>query len=125
VQTQFKSAVTFPGNRNALSVIERVFRPSDVKWRGLGAVPKSGLILRLEYKAFQAESAFDLAAIVAEENPQCVCGDIITGRGAPLGCALFGDKCSPENPLGPPMASPEGPCSAFHTYAGASARSAA
>ena len=54
VQIQFKSAVTFPGNRNALSVMERVFRPPDIKWRGLGAIPKSGLILLLEYKSFRA-----------------------------------------------------------------------
>ncbi len=125
VQTQFKSAVTSPGNRNALSAMERVFRPSDIQWRGLGTIPKSGLILRLGYKDFQAENAFDLAAMAAPENPRCVCGDIITGRSVPLGCALFGGECVPENPLGPPMASPDGPCSAFHAYAGASARSAA
>lgn len=129
VQIQFKSGVTFAGNRIALSTMERVFRPSNVKWRGLGMVPKGGLILRLEYKAFRAESLVDPADPAVHEHPQCVSGDIIAGRITPLGCTLFGGDCTPEHPIGPSMASPDGPCSAYHLYsseyAAAPARSVA
>lgn len=116
VQTQFKSTVTFGGNRNALAAMERVFRPADVSWRGLGMVPKSGLMLRLEYRAFQAENIFDLSTKDEAEPSNCVCGDIITGKNNPLGCALFDGECTPEHPIGPAMASSKGPCSAFHLY---------
>jgi len=114
VQTQFKSAITLGGNRNAVSAIERVFRPTDTTWRGLGRIPKSGLMIRLEYRAFKAESAFDLSIKQSKERKDCVCGDIIAGKSNPLSCALFGGDCTPENPAGPAMASSEGPCSVFH-----------
>ena len=114
VQTQFKSTVTLGGNRNALAILKRVFRPADTSWRGLGMVPKSGLMLQLEYRAFQAENIFDLSIKREKEHPSCVCGDIITGRSNPLSCALFGGECTPEHPIGPAMGSSEGPCSAFY-----------
>jgi hydrogenase expression/formation protein HypD len=117
VQTQLKSAVTIGGNRNALAAMERVFRPADVSWRGLGMIPKSGLMLRLEYRAFQAENNFDLPTEHEAEPSNCVCGDVITGKSNPLGCPLFDGDCTPEHPVGPAMASANGPCSAFHQYA--------
>jgi len=116
VQNQFKSAVTSGGNRTAISALEKVFRPSDTHWRGLGSIPKSGLTLRLEFKSFRAESAFDLSIPEMEEHSRCICGDILAAAKNPLECPLFDSKCSPEHPVGPSMASAEAPCSAFHAY---------
>lgn len=116
VENQFKSAVTFGGNRNALAVMDRVFRSTDVQWRGLGMIPKSGLILRLEFHAFRAESAFDLATPHVQRSPYCVCGNILAGTKNPFECPLFGGECTLEHPVGPSMASPDGPCSALHIH---------
>ncbi len=116
VETQCKNSVTSWGNRNALSAMDRVFRPSDCQWRGIGAVPKSGLRLRLEFNSFNAEIALGLHAEHAEDDPQCVCGDILRGEATPLQCSLFGGKCDPEHPIGPSMAPPAGLCAAFQKH---------
>ena len=116
VQTQYKRGVTSWGNRNALSTMERVFRASDCRWRGMGAIPKSGLTLRLEFNSFNAKGAFDLSIPHAEEHPQCVCGDILWGRAEPFQCSLFGGECAPGHPVGPSMASSTGMCLAYHRH---------
>ena len=49
-------------------------------------------------------------------------GDVITaipilrGLKKPHECAAFGTKCPPEKPLGAPMVSAEGACSAYYQY---------
>ena len=38
------------------------------------------------------------------------------GKKTPEDCAIFGDPCTPENPLGACMVSSEGACAAHWTY---------
>src|SRR5262249_23524633 len=51
VENQYARAVTREGNRVARDVVEEVFEVGDRKWRGVGAIPKSGYRIRWEYRA--------------------------------------------------------------------------
>ena len=116
VEIQYKRGVTFDGNRNAVAIMERVFEPCDVPWRGLGVIPGSGLKLRKEYKDYAAEGVFDLSVPEASEHPGCRCGDVLKGVILPLDCPLFEKVCNPTNPVGPCMVSSEGSCAAYFKY---------
>ena len=55
----------------------------------------------------------------------CLAGDILRGVKKPHECPAFGLDCTPERPLGAPMVSAEGACSAYYRYgrgAGAGSR---
>ncbi|RLD95003.1 MAG: hypothetical protein DRJ13_14500, partial [Bacteroidetes bacterium] len=54
--------------------------------------------------------------IVAEESERCISGKILTGQKRPSDCPAFGAECTPEKPLGAPMVSSEGACSAYYRY---------
>jgi hydrogenase expression/formation protein HypD len=76
------------------------------------------LKLRKEYQQFDAELAFDIEPGPTRESRGCICGDILRGVKTPLDCALFRKVCTPEDPEGPCMVSPEGTCSAYYLYGG-------
>jgi hydrogenase expression/formation protein HypD len=40
----------------------------------------------------------------------------LQGRIKPVECPAFGQRCTPEHPLGAPMVSSEGACSAYYRY---------
>ncbi|MBQ8383445.1 MAG: hydrogenase formation protein HypD [Clostridia bacterium] len=107
----YPSAVTEEGNREALDRVNRYFEPCTAAWRGLGAIPHSGLRLRDEYAHLDAGSD----ALTEDHVPAgCHCGEVIAGRCAPADCPLFGKACTPENPFGACMVSMEGAC--YHHY---------
>ncbi len=112
----YSQAVTPAGNKVALEIIDRVFRPADVWWRGLGIIPNSGMILRDEYDRYNAQVRFGLTAADVPEPPGCRCGEVITGRCTPADCKLFGRTCTPIRPVGPCMVSSEGTCQAWFKY---------
>ncbi|MBW2266714.1 MAG: hydrogenase formation protein HypD, partial [Deltaproteobacteria bacterium] len=116
VEIQYRRAVTPKGNPNALKTIDRVFKPCDAPWRGLGMIPKSGLAFRDSYSAFDAETLFDLEVPDSPEPPGCKCGDVLRGVNTPIDCKLFRKVCNPENPIGPCMVSSEGTCAAYFRY---------
>jgi hydrogenase expression/formation protein HypD len=109
-------AVSRDGNTPAQELISRVFMVTDRKWRGIGAVPASGLALRPEFSAFDAERRFGVEAVLSEESPECAAGLILQGRLKPVDCTAFGTRCTPERPLGAPMVSSEGACAAYYNY---------
>jgi len=117
VENQYSRAVTRDGNRPAQELVARVFEPCDRKWRGIGAIPGSGLRLRAEYADLDAERRFDVASMTAEESPLCIAGEILRGLKKPHQCPAFGRQCTPERPLGAPMVSAEGACAAYFRYA--------
>jgi hydrogenase expression/formation protein HypD len=117
VENQYVRAVRREGNRPAQDLVRRVFRPVDRQWRGIGPIEMSGLGLREEFADYDAERKFDLAAIRADEPPDCRAGDVLRGRLRPLDCAAFGTRCTPEHPLGAPMVSSEGACAAYYEAA--------
>jgi hydrogenase expression/formation protein HypD len=114
VENQYARAVKREGNREAQEAVARVFEPGDRTWRGIGSIPASGLHLRHEFEKFNAEVRFDVGDIHTQEHPACIAGQILQGTKTPLDCAAYGTLCSPQKPLGAPMVSAEGVCSAYH-----------
>lgn len=117
VKNAYPRVVTYEGNRAAQAIIQRVFQPVDRAWRGIGVIPQSGWGLRPELAEFDAEQRFEVGHIHAQESPVCIAGQILQGLKKPTDCPAFGVSCLPENPLGAPMVSSEGACSAFYRYA--------
>lgn len=117
VENQYVRAVTRDGNPAAQKLVAEVFEVCDRKWRGIGTIPASGLRLREEFRAQDAERKFDVGGISAEESPQCIAGQVLQGIRKPNECPAFGKECHPERPLGAPMVSSEGACSAYYRYA--------
>ena len=107
------------GNVAAQQLIAEVFEPTDAQWRGIGQIAGSGLQLRAEYAAFDAEKKFNVERIPVKLYPGCSCGDVLKGTLKPQGCPLFAKKCTPEKPVGPCMVSSEGTCAAYYLYEGA------
>jgi len=116
VENQYVRSVQYEGNRPAQEAIARVFEVSDRKWRGIGSIPVSGLQLKEEFLAFDAERIFELADIRADEPPECVSAEVLLGHKKPTDCTAFGTRCTPEKPLGAPMVSSEGACAAYYQY---------
>jgi len=116
VEIAYRRGVKPDGNQRALEVMAQVFEPCEANWRGIGAIPQSGLALRKEYQHFDTEYAFKLELEPPHEPEGCLCGDILRGVKTPLDCKLFRRACSPEHPVGPCMVSSEGSCSAYYHY---------
>ncbi len=116
VQNAYPRVVTQKGNRQAQEMIAKVFQPVDRAWRGIGVIPQSGWGLSEEFARFDAELRFDVSAIQTRESEICIAGEILQGLKKPPQCPAFGTLCTPEKPLGAPMVSSEGACSAFYRY---------
>ncbi len=116
VENPYARAVVRGGNAPAREMITKVFEVTDRKWRGLGEIPRSGLALRERFHTFDAARRFGVADITAVEPAACRSGEIMTGVIKPHECAAFGNACTPEHPLGAPMVSSEGACSAYLRY---------
>jgi len=116
VENQYARSVAREGNRPAREVMAKVFEVCDRKWRGIGPIPRSGLRLREEFAAFDAEKVFDVAAHSADEPPECISAMVLQGLKKPPDCSAFGTRCTPANPLGAPMVSSEGACAAYYQF---------
>jgi hydrogenase expression/formation protein HypD len=116
VENAYTRAVPDNGNPAARRAIDEVFEVVARKWRGIGEIPDSGLGLRAEYAAMDAQQRFDLAGITAEEPAVCQAGAVLQGHIRPHECPAFGTECTPEHPLGAPMVSAEGACAAYYGY---------
>jgi hydrogenase expression/formation protein HypD len=116
VENQYSRSVTREGNGPAQRLLGEVFEVCDRPWRGIGVIPASGLALRPELAAFDAERRFDVAGVSAKESPDCIAGEILRGLKKPHQCTAFGGRCTPEHPLGAPMVSSEGACAAYYQY---------
>jgi len=116
VANQYLRAVRKQGNPAAQAVVEEVYEVCDKKWRGIGTIPMSGLRIRPELAAFDAERKFEVTGIQTEEPAVCIAGEILQGLKKPDQCPAFGKECTPMNPLGATMVSSEGACAAYHKY---------
>jgi hydrogenase expression/formation protein HypD len=117
IEIQYSRAVKKSGNKKAQRILERVFKVSDARWRGLGNIPRSGLKLRREFRDFDAESRFKIKrAPYIKDEKHCLCGEILKGKDTPENCKLFAKACTPESPKGPCMVSSEGSCSVYYKY---------
>ncbi|MFC1811589.1 hydrogenase formation protein HypD [Thermodesulfobacteriota bacterium] len=114
----YQRVVTFDGNKRAQKILADVFEPVDAKWRGIGVIPQSGLSIREEYEAFDAQKRFEIVVPEREDPKGCACGEILTGLKTPVECPLYKTICTPEDPVGPCMVSSEGTCAAYYRYHG-------
>ncbi len=117
VENCYRRSVKDVGNRMALNIVDEVFSVCDSEWRGLGMIADSGLKIKEKYRDFDAECRIDVDVKEPKENPGCICGDVLRGSSSPLDCKLFGNVCTPEEPVGPCMVSSEGTCAAYYKYA--------
>ena len=116
VENAYTRIVTLDGNQNARNAIEKIYEECDQNWRGIGVIPNSGWRLRNEFADFDAVQKFDMSEIKSIESNFCIAGQILQGIKKPYDCPAFGNRCSPENPLGATMVSSEGACSAYFQY---------
>jgi len=119
VENQYTRYVQREGNRFAKETMRQVFDIQDRMWRGIGTIPQSGYEVNEQYKQYNARVKFVLDLPVAEENKDCISGNIMKGLKKPFQCPNFGTLCKPEHPLGAPMVSSEGACAAYYHYASA------
>lgn len=113
VLNEYKRSVNAEGNLKAQKTMMTVFEIVDRNWRGIGTIPKSGLGIKEKYKRFDAETKFGLSDTEVKNDSLCMAGEILQGKLKPDRCPAFGKTCTPENPLGAPMVSDEGACSAY------------
>ena len=116
VENQYVRAVSRDGNVPARDLIFEVFEVGDRKWRGIGAIAKSGYKIRYEYRQHDAERRFEVEEITTNESSVCISGLVLRGVRKPGDCPAFGRECTPERPLGATMVSAEGACAAYYQY---------
>ncbi len=118
VGNAYGRVVSEKGNVIAMEVMNRVFKPVEAEWRGIGFIPQSGLALRDNFLHFDALRRFDIPLVSSTDPKGCRCGDVLKGIIIPPECGLFGKVCTPEKPVGPCMVSSEGSCAAYYKYEG-------
>jgi len=116
VENQYTRSVRPGGNALAQDLMREVFNVVNRKWRGVGEIAWSGLRLAEPFARFDAERRFDVLAVTAEEDSECIGGLILQGAKTPHECPVFGTRCTPDSPLGAPMVSTEGACAAYYRY---------
>jgi hydrogenase expression/formation protein HypD len=116
VEIQYSRVTTVNGNPVALKIMDDVFRECDTEWRGLGTIPGSGLCIQEKYAHFDADLKFTVEVEPIKEETGCICGEVMQGIAVPMECPLFGNVCTPEDPVGACMVSSEGSCAAAYKY---------
>jgi len=116
VENQYSRVVRWEGNPKAQAYIAHYLETVDAVWRGIGVIPASGLGLRAEFTAYDAESKFAVPVRLGRQHAGCRCGDVIKGKTRPPACPLFAGVCTPDMPVGPCMVSAEGTCAAYLKY---------
>ncbi len=117
VENQYARSVSSDGNRAGASASSnRSSKSADRKWRGIGNIPMSGLRLRPEFAAYDAERIFGVSEMEADGAARMhqragAARAEETGRLPGLRHALHA-----RIPLGAPMVSTEGACAAYYQY---------
>ena len=114
----YNAVVTEKGNTAAQEIVSECFGAVNGYWRGLGKIEKSTLKLKDKYSRFDALTRFNLTETPGEERTGCRCGEVLCGLIEPPECGLFGQNCTPQEPIGPCMVSSEGACAAWFKYGG-------
>jgi hydrogenase expression/formation protein HypD len=117
VENQYKRVVPWEGNRAALRAMAEVFelRPY-FEWRGLGFISQSALKIRTSYGQWDSEQRFSVPGVRVTDPKAAQCGEVLKGVLKPAQCKLFGNECTPEQPVGALMVSSEGSCAAYYNY---------
>ncbi len=114
----YPSVVRPEGNQKAVKAINETFEVVSTWWRGIGRVPRSGLVLQENYSRIDARKRFQINYTPEKGDlpPGCSCHLVMLGKIYPTGCQLFGKKCTPLTPYGPCMVSQEGTCLIWSKY---------
>ena len=121
LENAYPRCVTEEGNTAALETMWEVFETTAGEWRGIADIPDANLELREAYAEHDARERFAIDPDVGAADPlteQCLCGDIMAGTADPDECELFGEECTPSNPVGACMVSSEGTCKIWLEYGG-------
>ena len=123
VENEYSRTVHYDGNEKALRLLDKVFEPSDIAWRGFPVIPKSAMKLKSKFRSYDARTIHSstletIREIKFEESKECMCGEILRGLKEPHDCSLFFDVCTPQHPIGPCMVSIEGACNIEYRYRG-------
>ncbi len=121
LENAYPRCVTREGNTAALETMWEVFETTTGEWRGITEIPDANLVLRQRYAEYDARRRFTIEPATGNTEPlteQCLCGDIMAGTTDPDECALFGEECTPSNPVGACMVSSEGTCKIWLEYGG-------
>lgn len=130
LEIEYKRLVKPDGNPYVKKLINEVFKPTYAAWRGIGMIPKSGLMFQEEFrKVYDAFEYFGIPDSSPSEYimthahygepgrydlpPNCKCGEVVLGISKPTDCPLFMKLCTPETPWGPCMVSIEGTCNVW------------
>ena len=116
VKNEYSRVVKDEGNPRALEIMNEVFQPCDVRWRGFPIIPGSGLELKEEFSQYDARKKFNIKVEDRGEPAGCRCGDILKGLIRPDECPIFGKGCAPDKPVGPCMVSSEGACAIAYKF---------
>ncbi|MEB3265530.1 MAG: hydrogenase formation protein HypD [Cyanobacteriota bacterium] len=121
VVNAYGQVVRADGNPQARALLEAVFEPVDLAWRGLGLIAGGGLMLRPAYAALDASRRLDGAGSSSSSDggsptAPCISDLVLQGRAHPCQCPAFAKTCTPHHPLGVPMVSDEGACAAWFRY---------
>ncbi|MBS7632486.1 hydrogenase formation protein HypD [Candidatus Bathyarchaeota archaeon] len=111
LENEYSRVVRREGNVKAQKLMKQVFSVADGKWRGLGTIAFSKLVLREEFTAYDARVKHEVRiAEGVDSHPGCMCHLIIVGKSKPNECPLFLKACRPEKPVGACMVGTEGTC---------------
>ena len=118
LEVEYKRLVSYEGNLKAQELINKYFKKVPFKFRGIGEVENSGYELKDEYDKYNAKMVYKeiLPTQEVKENKACKCPEILKGVAKPTDCKIFGNVCTPTNPIGSCMVSSEGACSAYYKY---------
>lgn len=97
-------------------IMAEVFFAVETDWRGLGSIEGSGFVIRDELSLYDAVKRFNVRFKKGEEEFQCQCADVLSGRLPPDECPSFGISCTSRHPVGPCMAAQEGPCASYFRH---------
>ncbi|MCT7579295.1 hydrogenase formation protein HypD [Aliarcobacter butzleri] len=118
LEIEYKRLVSYDGNLKAQELINKYFKKVPFKFRGIGEVENSGYELKDEFDKYNAKIVYKeiLPTQEVKENKACKCPEILKGVAKPTDCKIFGNLCTPTNPIGSCMVSSEGACSAYYKY---------
>ena len=116
VENAYPRAVTKEGNKKAQTLMNEVFKPCDIEWRGFPIIPDSGLVLKPIFDEYDALKKYEIEIPHIEKRSACICDQLLRGLAEPTECPLFGTACTPRSPVGPCMVSHEGACRIWHQY---------
>ena len=116
IENEYGSVVREEGNPAALAILARVYEEAADEWRGLGVIERSGLRMREEFAAFDADMRLPVEVERVEKKTACRCGEVLRGAVRPTDCTLFAKACVPTHAVGPCMVSVEGVCAAWYKY---------